>query len=215
MKFQNIYGYGDLSPKPQERLLAFSYTFRRETPLGNEIYLSKCPGSFTFRIYVVMGIYLQTPRSGCFLFPAPSGGRRPLEMKYTYPSTLGHVLAEYIWFWEFISKTLGGVREQTNKQTNRQTEATTLLQYIHTYIFCMTQSKMTLFQFLCTVLSHKIAYKVLQRTLHSIKEPIHLPKNPYISQRTLQLAIAPLRFFRKLRGSPKNHQVPFFLRVQS
>ena len=44
----------------------------------------------------------------------------PLEMSYTYPSSLGHGLSEYIWLWESISKSLGGVREQTNKQTDRQ-----------------------------------------------------------------------------------------------
>ena len=45
---------------------------------------------------MVMGVYLQNPRNGGLLFPAPSGGRRPLEMKYTYPSTLGDVVSEYI-----------------------------------------------------------------------------------------------------------------------
>ena len=50
---------------------------------------------------------------------APPGGRRPLEIKYTYPSTLGHVVSEYIWLWGSISKTLGGVREQTDRQTDR------------------------------------------------------------------------------------------------
>ena len=74
-------------------------------PFGNEIYLSKYPGSCSFRIYMVMGDYLQNPRNGC-LCPAPSGGRRPLGMKYTYPNTLGLVVSEYIWLWESISKTL-------------------------------------------------------------------------------------------------------------
>ena len=37
-----------------------------------------------------------------------------MEMKYTYPSTLGDVVSEYIWLWGSISKTLGGVYEQTN-----------------------------------------------------------------------------------------------------
>ena len=32
-------------------------------------------------------------------FPATSGGRRPLENKYTYPSTLGDVVSKYIWLW--------------------------------------------------------------------------------------------------------------------
>ena len=36
-------------------------------------------------------------------------GRRPLEMKFTYPDTLGHVVSEYIWLWQSISKTLGVV----------------------------------------------------------------------------------------------------------
>ena len=55
------------------------------------------------------GVYLQNPRSGCLLFPAPSGGIRPLEMKYTHPSTLGHVVSEYIWLCGSISKTQGMV----------------------------------------------------------------------------------------------------------
>ena len=59
--------------------------------------------------FMVMGVYLQNPRSGCLLFPAPSGGRHPLEIKYTYPSTLGYVVSEYIWLWGSISKTLGMV----------------------------------------------------------------------------------------------------------
>ena len=50
-------------------------------PFGDETYLSKYPGSCSFRIYMVMGVYLQNPRSGGLHFPAPSGGRRPLEMK--------------------------------------------------------------------------------------------------------------------------------------
>ena len=54
-----------------------------------------------------------------------SGGRRPLELKYSYPSSLGHVVSEYIWLWGSISKTLGGVREQTDRQTDRQTEGQT------------------------------------------------------------------------------------------
>ena len=41
-------------------------------------------------------------------------------MKYTYPSTLGNVISEYIWLWGSISKTLG-VHEQTNKQTETTT----------------------------------------------------------------------------------------------
>ena len=106
---QNIYGYGGLSPKPLEWLLDFSCTFRREMPFGNEIYLFNYPGSCTFRIYMVMVIYLQNPRSGCLLFPTPSGGRRPLEMKYTYPSALVHLLSEFMWLWGSISKPLGVV----------------------------------------------------------------------------------------------------------
>ena len=98
-----------LSTKPLKWFLAFSCTFGRERPFGNERYLSKYPGSCAFRIYMVMGVYLQNPRSGCLLFPAPSGGRCPLEMKYTYPSTLGHVVSECIWLWESISQTLGVV----------------------------------------------------------------------------------------------------------
>ena len=70
---------------------------------------------------MVMGVYFQNPRSGCLLYLAPSGGGRPLEMKCAYPSTLGHVVSEYIWLWGSISKTLGGVREQTNRQTGGTT----------------------------------------------------------------------------------------------
>ena len=53
------------------------------------------------------GSLFPNPKSGCLFFPAPLGGRCPSEMKYTYPSTLGHVVSEYIWLWESISKTLG------------------------------------------------------------------------------------------------------------
>ena len=87
-------------------LPTFSCTFGREMPFGNEIQLSKYPGSFSFRKYMVMGFYLQNPRGGCYFFPAPSGGRRPLEMRYTYPITLVHVVSGYIWLWKSISKTL-------------------------------------------------------------------------------------------------------------
>ena len=58
---------------------------------------------------MAIGFYLQNPVSGCLFCPAPSGGRRPLELKYAYPSTLGDVVSEYIWLWESISKTLGVV----------------------------------------------------------------------------------------------------------
>ena len=58
-----------------------------------------------------MAVYLQNPRSGCLFFPAPSGapsgGRRPLEMKCTYSSSLRYVVSEYIWLWQSTSKTLG------------------------------------------------------------------------------------------------------------
>ena len=74
-------------------------------PFRNEIYLSKYPGSCSFRIYMVIRVYLQNHRSSCLLFAAPSGGRRPLEMKHTYPSTLGREVSEYIWFWGSVSKT--------------------------------------------------------------------------------------------------------------
>ena len=30
-----------------------------------------------------------------------------MEMKYTYPITLVHLLSDYIWLWDSISKTLG------------------------------------------------------------------------------------------------------------
>ena len=58
---------------------------------------------------MVMGVYLQSPRSGSLFCLALSGGRHPLEMNYTYPSTLGHVVSEYIWLCGSISKTLGVV----------------------------------------------------------------------------------------------------------
>ena len=83
----------------------FPCTFRREMPFGNEIYLSEYHGSCNFNIYIYgYGVYLQKPRSDRLFFLAPSGGRRPLEMKYTYPSTLGHVVSEYIWLLGSISK---------------------------------------------------------------------------------------------------------------
>ena len=104
MEFQNIYGIWGLSAKPQEWLLAFSGTFRREMPFENKIYLSKQPGSCSFRIYMVIGVYLQNLRSYCQLLPAPSGMRRPLEMKYIYSSTLGHAVSEYIWLWGLSAK---------------------------------------------------------------------------------------------------------------
>ena len=53
-------------------------------------------------------------------------------MKNTYPNTLDNVVSECIWLRGSISKTLGGVREQTNKLT----EATTLYTvYIYIYIY--------------------------------------------------------------------------------
>ena len=53
---------------------------------------------------MIMGAYLQNPRSGCLFFPAPPGGRRPLEMKYSYPSIVGHVVSEYLWLWGLSPK---------------------------------------------------------------------------------------------------------------
>ena len=54
-----------------------------------------------------MGVYLINPRSGSLFFPALSGGRCPLEIKYTYPITLGHLVSEYIiWLWDSIAKTI-------------------------------------------------------------------------------------------------------------
>ena len=44
MEFQNTYDHGGITPKPQERLLAFSYTLRRAVPFGNEMQFSKYPG---------------------------------------------------------------------------------------------------------------------------------------------------------------------------
>ena len=51
--------------------------------------------------------YLQNPRIDGQLFLAPLGGRRPLKMKYTYGSSLCHVVSEYIWLWGSISITHG------------------------------------------------------------------------------------------------------------
>ena len=75
--------------------------------LWNEVYLLKFLMLCSFRIHMVMAVYLQNPRSGFFFFPAPSGGRCPLKMNYTYPSSLCHVVSEYIWLGWPISKTLG------------------------------------------------------------------------------------------------------------
>ena len=80
-----------------------SCTFRRETPFGNEIYLIQLPGSCSFRVYRFMGFYLQNPSSSCLSFLAPSGGRCPLKIKYTYPTTLGHAVSEYILLSNSIS----------------------------------------------------------------------------------------------------------------
>ena len=104
-------------PKHQERLLVLHAPSEgrrpRKVPFGNEIYLSKYPESCSFRIYKVMGVQSQNPRSGCLFFMHLQEGdaleRRPLEMKHTYPSTLSHVVSEYIRLWEFIPKTPGVV----------------------------------------------------------------------------------------------------------
>ena len=88
----------------------FRSTFRREAPFGNEIYLTKYPMSCSFRIYMVKMAYIQNPQSGFYFSApsgAPSGGRCPLEMKYTYPSSLCHVVSEYIWLGLYSSKTHG------------------------------------------------------------------------------------------------------------
>ena len=86
----------------------FRSTFRREVPFGNSIYLSKYLVPCSSRIYLVRLIYLQNPWSGCLFFHAssgaPSGGRHPLEMKYSYPGSLCNVVLEYIWLKWFISK---------------------------------------------------------------------------------------------------------------
>ena len=82
-------------------MLIFSYTSRRMS-FGNEIHLSKYPGSCSFRIYMFMGFYLQNTRSDCLLFPTPSGGRLPLLIKCTYPSTLDHVVSEYLFMRFYI-----------------------------------------------------------------------------------------------------------------
>ena len=96
MEFQNIYGYGDLSAKSQKQLLAISCTFRRKMSFGNEIYLSKYPGCWSFRIHMVIGICLQNHGSSILLFLAPSGGRWSLKWKFLISSTLGHGVSEHI-----------------------------------------------------------------------------------------------------------------------
>ena len=58
---------------------------------------------------MVMGFYLQNPRNDCLFYSTPSGMRRPLELKYTYPNTLIDAFADYIILWESISKILGVV----------------------------------------------------------------------------------------------------------
>ena len=98
-----------------EWLLAFSCTFRstfrRDVSFGNKIDVPNYPQSCNFNINMARRVYLQNLWSGCLFFPAPSevpsGGRCPLEMKYTYPSSLCHVVSEYIWLGWYISKTLG------------------------------------------------------------------------------------------------------------
>ena len=64
---------------PRGGCLLFLHLQEGELLWKTEIYLSKYPGSCSFRIYMVMGVYLQNPRSDGLYFPAPSGGRRPLE----------------------------------------------------------------------------------------------------------------------------------------
>ena len=76
---------------------------------GYKIYLSKYPGSSSFRIYMVIGVYIQNPRRMKHLQEGDALGRSPMEMKYTYPSTPSHVVSENIWLWGSISKALGVV----------------------------------------------------------------------------------------------------------
>ena len=114
MYFQNIFSYGGLSPKPLEWLLVFHAPSGgrrpRETPLGNDIYLSKYPRWCTFRIYIIMRVCLQNPKSGClFSMLLQEGDALWKWYIYTYQSTLGNVLSEYIWLCGYISKTLGVV----------------------------------------------------------------------------------------------------------
>ena len=90
--------------------MLFSSTFRRDAPFGNEICVPKYLTTCSFRIYVAMGIYLQNPRRSCLFFHIPSvaqsGGRRPLEMKYTFSNTRSRVVSEYIWLWGLSPKLL-------------------------------------------------------------------------------------------------------------
>ena len=70
MEFQNIYGY-----KSQ----------------GHEI---------SEHIRYGYWVYLQNPMSGFLLFHAPSRGRCPLERKYNYIGTLGHIVSKHIYGYE-------------------------------------------------------------------------------------------------------------------
>ena len=94
------YGQDCLSPKSIEQwLLGFhspsgapsgggslwKLNVRMGTPFRNEIFLSKYLGPCRFKIYVVMGVFLQNSSCGCLLFPPPSGGRRPFDCPYDFP----------------------------------------------------------------------------------------------------------------------------------
>ena len=71
--------------------------------MENEIYLSKYLTSCSFRIYMVIGVYLQNPLEKILIgvmaciFLHLQEGDALWKMKYTYPSTLRHVVSEYIW----------------------------------------------------------------------------------------------------------------------
>ena len=96
--------------------LLSSCSVSREAPFGNKIHWFKFLGSCSFQIYMVMQDYSQNPRSKSwrnYFLPAPSVGRRPLEMKCIDSSSLGHAVSKYIWLCRSIPKTQGAICEET------------------------------------------------------------------------------------------------------
>ena len=72
-------------------------------------YTFQVPWVMYFQNIYAYGGQSPKPMEWLLVFHVSSGGRRPLEMKDTYPSTLGDVPSEYIWLTGSISKTLGVV----------------------------------------------------------------------------------------------------------
>ena len=85
-------------------MIAFSCIFKKETPFGNEIYLSKYPVTCSIRIYIVLAVYSKTLGVVVCLFHAPIVERCPLEMNCTFPNTLTHVVPESVWLWGLYPK---------------------------------------------------------------------------------------------------------------